>query len=353
MQRRRVLVPVVALLLVAGLAVGALVAWRAVGRGTPLEEALAHAPAGTERATWTDWAAVRRELGVELTEDSTAAEVQSLLDDAFARDLSSGSALGSSAVVLHEELGLSPATLRWELFTQSPDGAVELLAPAADTDLEAVRDRLESLGWQRPEEDDGVWVGGPDVLAALDPRLTPELQHVAVLDDEELVLTSDQPDYLERTVAVVRGEDDGVAGLGEVAAELGRPVSAVVYDGAHACERLAMAQADADAQAQADQLVEAAGGVHPMSAFAMGSLPGGDLRVAIEVEDEADAESESRARARLASGPAPGQGGDFGDRFEVAATGSRGRVVTLDLRPAEGQYVLSDLSSGPVLFATC
>lgn len=353
MQRRRALVPLVALLLMAGLTAGAFVAWRVADRGTPLGRALAHAPEGTERATWTDWAAVRRELGVELAQDSTASDVQALLDDAFARDLSSGSALGSSAIALHEELGLSPATLRWELFTQSPDGAVELLAPGADSDLGAVRDRLESLGWRRPEEDDGVWVGGPDVLAAIDPRLTPELQHVAVLDDEDLVLTSDQPGYLERAVAVVRGEDDGVAGLAQVAEELGRPVSAVVYDGAHACERLAMAQADADAQAQADQLVEAAGGVHPMSAFAMGSLPGGDLRVAIEVEDEDDVGSETRARARLASGPAPGQGGDFADRFEVAAAASHGRVVTLDLRPAEGQYVLSDLSSGPVLFATC
>ena len=29
------------------------------------------------------------------------------------------------------------------------------------------------------------------------------------------------------------------------------------------------------------------------------------------------------------------------------------REVVLDLRPAEGSYVLSDLTSGPVLFATC
>ena len=29
------------------------------------------------------------------------------------------------------------------------------------------------------------------------------------------------------------------------------------------------------------------------------------------------------------------------------------KLITLDLRPREGAYVLSDLTSGPVLFATC
>ena len=85
----------------------------------------------------------------------------------------------------------------------------------------------------------------------------------------------------------------------------------------------------------------------------MGSFPGGDVRVALEVEDADDAGTETDARARLAAGPAPGQGGDFSERFDVSRARADGRVVTLDLRPVDGAYVLSDLSSGPVLFATC
>jgi hypothetical protein len=73
----------------------------------------------------------------------------------------------------------------------------------------------------------------------------------------------------------------------------------------------------------------------------------------LEIEDSDDAEAEAAARSRLASGPAPGQGGDFSERFQVLEAGTDGRVVTLDLRPEKGEYVLSDLSSGPVLFATC
>ena len=47
-------------------------------------------------------------------------------------------------------------------------------------------------------------------------------------------------------------------------------------------------------------------------------------------------------------------------RAAPSATGSslgpvtaEGRVVTLELRPVEDSPVLSDLSTGPVLFATC
>lgn len=349
MPRRPALVIAAVVLLL----VGGLVVWRLGSRGTAFEDAVAAVPRGTERATWTDWSAVRRELGAELDADSSGDEVQALLDDAFTRDLASGSALNTSAVVLHEELGVSPATLDWELFAQSPDGAVEVLRVGAEADLDDLRDRLESLGWQRPQSDEGIWLGGPDVLARVAPGLTPELQHVAVLADEGLVLTSDQPGYLGRAVEAVGGDGDRVSGLAAVARSLGDPVSAVVYTGAHACENLAMAQADTDAQAEAEALVEAAGGVHPLSAFAMGTLPRGDVRVALEVEDADDAEADARARARLASGPSPGQGGDFSDRFELVDAAAQGRVVTLDLEPVEGEYVLSDLSSGPVLFATC
>jgi len=37
----------------------------------------------------------------------------------------------------------------------------------------------------------------------------------------------------------------------------------------------------------------------------------------------------------------------------VERAGSEGREVVLDLHPVGGSYVLSDLTSGPVLFATC
>lgn len=338
-----------AVVVVLALAAAGFVAWRALTPATPLARAMELVPADATRFSWTDWDGVRRELGADVGPESSAEEVEAFLTEAFAADLSSMSALGTSAGVMQEELGFSPATVSWELLAQSGEGAVEVLGVGDDVDLAAVADRLADLGWAEPEEDDGVWIGGPDVLAGVGSMLTPELQHVALLADEDLVLTSDDASHLEQ---VLEG-DDGPEELAELAGALEEPLAAAVHDGAYACEHLAMSQADDDAQAEADQLVEAAGEVHPLTGFAMGVLPGGDVRAVMQVEDADDAPGDAEARARLAAGPAPGQGGEFSDRFSVERAGSEGREVVLDLRPADGSYVLSDLTSGPVLFATC
>lgn len=348
MSRRAVLAVVGVLALV----VAGLVGWRLTQRGTPLQEALGLVPAATSRASWTDWDAVRRELGADVGAGSSAEEVDAFLSEAFSRDLSSMSALGTSAGVMQDQLGFSPATVSWELLAQSTDGAVDVMGVGPDVSFDDVAQRLSELGWTEPDDEDGVWVGGTDVLSAVGD-LTPELQHVALLADEGLVITSDQAPYLETVLDVVHGDGDGADDLADLAGALGEPVAAATYDGDYACEKLAMAQAgDAD-RAEGDRLVEAAGGVHPLTGFAMALLGDGDLRAVLQVEDADDAPGDAEARARLAAGPAPGQGGDFTDRFRVADAGAEGRDVVLDLEPEQGEYVLSDLTSGPVLFATC
>lgn len=341
-----------ALVVASVVAVGAVVVLRLLGPGTDLARALAMAPEATSRASWTDWAAVRGELGVDLGPASSPEEVDDFLDAAFDDDLSSMSALVTSGAVMQEALGFSPASISWELLAQSSDGAVEIIALGDEVDTDAVAERLREGGWSEPDEDDGVWVGGPDVLTGTGAGLTPELQHVAFVGDD-LLLASDQVAYLERALESARGDADGAHLLAELAEALDEPLAAAAYTGSYACEHLAMAQADADAQAEADQLVDAAGGVHPLSGFTMGALPGGDVRAVLQVEDAGDAPGDAEARAELASGPAPGQGGDFSDRFTVESAASEGREVVLDLRPVDGSYVLSDLTSGPVLFATC
>ena len=71
-------------------------------------------------------------------------------------------------------------------------------------------------------------------------------------------------------------------------------------------------------------------------------------------ENDDQARTNADTRAALAVGPGAGPG------RRLRATGSgwagstaEGEVVTMELDPVEGSYVLSDLSSGPVLFATC
>ena len=348
---RRRLALGLAVLGVLALAAGLLWWWD--GDRTRLERAVDLAPASAERLSWTDWSAVRREVGADLGASPDGEAVAAFLDEAFGEDLTSTSALVASSRTMQDELGFSPGTLDWELFAQGPDGAVDILGLDERTDAGELAETLASLGWTEPEEEDGVWRGGADVLARVGPGLTPELQHVVLLADEGLVLTSDQVAPLEDAVAGVRGDADTLESVDEVVEASGSPLSANVFTGGYACERLAMASADPDDQAEADALLEGAGEVHPLTGFAMGVRAGGDVRVAMSFEDDDAARTDVETRATLAGGPAPGQGGDFTDRFSLEDAVSIGNVLTLELAPAEGQYVLSDLTSGPVLFATC
>ena len=311
---------VVALVAVVAVVVAGLVVWRLRAPGSPLEQALALAPAGTSRASWTDWEGVRRELDADLDAGSSPEAVGAFMGEAFAADLSAMSALGSSAAVMqhrarllprHDHLGAPRPVARRRGRGDGGGRRGRLRRPR----------RAASPRWAGPSRRgaDGVWVGGPDVLSGVGPGLTPELQHFVLLEDRGVVLASDQAGYLEQVIEVVDGGAEGADDLDDLAAGLAAPLAAAVYDGAYACERLAMSQADDDAQAEADQLVEAAGGVHPLTGFAMGLLAGGDLRAVMEVEDADDAPGDAEARAQLAAGPAPGQGGDFSDRFTVEA----------------------------------
>jgi hypothetical protein len=275
------------------------------------------------------------------------------LDDAFEADLTSRSALVESAPELQTAFGFSPASAAWEMFSQGPDGAAITLGMPGGTDFGTIAERLEDAGFARPDSDTGVWVGGPDLLPSIGDGLTPELAYLVLDADHDLVLASDQQRYLETAHRAARGDADQVDGLDAVTAALDEPLSAAVYTGDYACAALAMAQADADDQAEAERLVSEAGTVDPYLAFAMGAGGPGDVRVAMEFADDDQARANADSRAALASGPAVGQGGRFTDRFTLRSARADGPVVLLDLTPVRGAYVLSDLSSGPVLFATC
>ena len=109
---------------------------------------------------------------------------------------------------------------------------------------------------------------------------------------------------------------------------MGEPLSAAVYTGDFACKSLAMAQADEDDQSTADQLVAAAGRVDPMTGFAMAVEPDRQVTVAMAFETDDQARRNADSRAKLAAGPAPGQGGDFGERFTLGPVTADGSVVT-------------------------
>lgn len=348
---RKVVLLALAVLAVLALVVGGIRGWRAL-QLNDFQRAVSLVPEDAQRLSWTDWAGVRREVGSDIGASSSGEEVEDFLAEAFETDATSMSALLESAPTLQEEFGFSPATLEWELLTQSGDGAAVLMQLPEDTDMDAVADTLEELGFERPEEDTGVWRGGIDLLPRIG-TLTPELQYLGVDADHQRVVGSDTLDYAARAMASSTGDGPALDGLDGVVDAAGDPLAAAVYDSEVACRSLAMSSAGESDQAEADDLLAAAGEVNPLTGFSMALEPGLGVRVAMSFETEEQARTNADTRAALASGPAPGQGGDFSDRFALGAVTAEGEVVTMDLEPGEGEYILSDLTSGPVLFATC
>ena len=344
---------VVVMLLAAAVFAG--VRWWLDSQRTELERAMAMAPDDAQRLSWTDWAGVRDELDLDLGDDPSSSDVLDLVDRGFEADLTSTSALADSADAMQEELGFSPATVDWELFTQSEAGAAITLGLPESTDFDELADRLDRLGYAEPESDTGVWESDPDLLAQIG-QLTPEVMFVALDADARVIVGSDTLEGAEAAVESATEEDEPGGGLGEVVrstADEPEPLSGAFYTGDQVCGALSMGQADAVDQDQAEELIDAAGDINPLTGFAMTKEPGGDLRVAMSFETEDQAKTNADTRAVLAAGPAPGQGGEFTDRFELGPVTAEGLVVTMELKPTEGNYVLSDLSNGPVLFATC
>ncbi|WP_300681284.1 hypothetical protein [Nocardioides sp.] len=307
--------------------------WHAAHRSA-LVKALDLVPGDAQRISWTDWSAVMKKVG---RKGGTAG----ILDRAYDADLSSTSAMVTSAAAL-DKLGLPITDLRTETFAQADDGAVVVLRVDGAQRWVA---RLAKAGWKK--SDHGVYDGS---AVAPELQLSPELTYVTTAGD--LVVASDDPDYVRKVAD--RDMVKPVAAMTKAAEQLPSPVSAVLFSGDYTCGHLAMSQADDLDQEQARVLLSSVGGLDPLTAFAFGYSPDAShLRVAMTFDNDDVARHNAEARATLARGDAPGQGGSFRDRFTLTKAKASGTVVTLALTPKPGQSVLSDLSSGPVLFAGC
>lgn len=351
--RVRLAAAALALLLVAAAVVLVVVRPWADEPASRLERAVAMAPSSTERFSWTDWSAVRREAGVDVRADSPLSTVHRFLDAAFDADLSSESSLVDSVDKLTSAYDVSPANVDWELLAQGEKGSLLLLGLPSSYDLDALGDRLDGLGYRHSTGADGVdlWSGGADVVSEIGD-VSPQLSYLGVDAEDHVLVASDTAEYVTAWHGSMRGADldDGV---GRAAAAMGEAASASLATGDYACGALAMTQASDADRIRAEELVRQAGEVGPYVGYGIGLLTDGTMRVAMAFDTEDEARTNADSRAQLAAGPAPGQGGAFPDRFSVDEVVADGTVVRMDLDPVEGTYPLSDLATGPVLFATC
>lgn len=341
---------------VVALLVVGLLAWRLLDRSTDYERAVSYLPAGTLRATYTDWEAVRASAGGKsLGAGTSESKVQALLDRAFEQDLTSTSAVAESTFALHRRYGFSPLDASWEVFGQSLEGQVAIMQLSESADLDAVELRLRSLGYAEPADgvgEGGTWAGSSDLVAALDPTLTPVQQNLAVLRDQRVVVMSDSPATVSSAADVITGDSEGLD-VASLTSSAGEPATATLWAEDFACGDLAMSAADEEDQRVAASLIEEAGGVSPLSGLVIAQQRDRTITVAMEFESSEQAERNLQPRVDLAVGDAPGQGGSYAERFTLTSGEASGSTVVLRLDPGDTDFVFSDISSGPVLFATC
>ena len=245
-----------------------------------------------------------------------------MTDRAYDTDLGAVSSVDEAAGVLQELFGFGPATAQWEAYAQSRKGATMVLRTPEGTDFGVLADNLRRAGYDDPPGggDSGTFDGGPELVSELDPTLTPELQYVALLPDQGLVVTNDQG-YALSLARVARGTPPAVsekAGVEDLVARVGERPNALLWTGDFACEDLSMARADDDAQARAEELVDEVGGVNPLAGFAMAMDGRRTLHVVAHFADEDQAREDLRPRAELAVGEALGRGDvTFAEDFEL------------------------------------
>ena len=337
------------------------VGWRLLAAPSTYDRAMSSLPQDVLRATYTDWAQVRAAAkGDGLGAGASKAEVSAFTDRAYDLDLTSGSALAESVHALQQHYGFSPLHAQWEAFGQGKQGQVDVLRVDDGVDLAGVERTLRRLGYDTPSAGSGqggTWTGGADLVAQLDPDLTPVQQNVVVVPDQHLVLMSDNAGYLSSAAHVVTASGDALtdeAGVDGLVEDADEPVTALLWSRGFACEDLSMGQADDEDQRVGDQLVRKAGGITPLDGFVMAQQADRSLVLGLHFETEERAKRNLQPRVDLASGDAPGQGGSFRDRFTVASGERDGRDVVVRTRPTDpDEAVFSDLSSGPLLLATC
>lgn len=358
-MRNRVVVSL-ALALLGAVAVGAWFGWQAMQR-TTYERAVALLPESTLRATYTDWAATRRLAdGQGLGSDSSTRDVSNFVSRAYDLDLTSTSAVVDATYAMERRYGFSPIDAEWEIYGQSREGAVVVMSFGDSVDLDAVERNLRSLGYTPPADgagSGGVWQGSADLVATIDSSLTPVFNNVVVLPDDGLVLLSDTSAYASSSASVADGSADGldeVDGVPAMASSAGEPATAVLFASDFACEALGMANASEEDQAAADDLIASAGGVSPLAGVVVAMAPDRKLVVGLHFEDSSQASDDLRPRVKLASGDAVGQGGTFGERFRILKATADGNEIVMDLQPtADDLPLVSDLTEGPLLFASC
>ena len=319
----------------------------------PLAQALDVLPADTRVAGFTDWAQIRSTLG--LGRVTTAIGRDTLVGNAFKRDLSARSILESFTTTLVAKYGWSIADLRWEMYGQASKGAV--LAAGMNNDLKVgkVHSELRKLGYVKTG---GIWSLDIDQLALVVPGLPSTFANIAVLGDERLILASDNASYLQGVLAMHRKHGESLAAIAAVrqtATPLLGAQSAVIQVKNDACKSTGLAGESVDVQAQGRNTVKPLG---KLAAVSYGGRAVFDrageqrLRFSLTFSSASVSTRQLWLRSELTSGAFVGRIGQIGDVLTLASAHTTGPNATLDFDVDAEKGSFMD-GNGPLLFAAC
>lgn len=310
------------------------------------------APSDVASIDVTDWSALRERLGTGGDD---------LVEQAAARDLATRSTLVSSGEVVADELGWSPATVRWEALVQTTAGAALLLGlPESDS---TTRERMRDLGYVQDGDD---WTIELADLRAGGVSTPETFQHVRLLGDGVLVASS------EVAAVELMGEvaDGSSPSLTDDPSGLRTWVQASDLDaftlqsGSAGCASTDPAESGPDIAAQAAVAVEGAG-VLQQYRWLLRGLGAGDpddaraddraddrFEVAMAFDSGPVAASQAEVRSRLATGPFIGQTGTVEESIALTRHAVDGSVAVLEFDRQDGAASLMSFI-GPLVLASC
>ncbi len=355
MHRRPVVRLVVLPLLSIAVALG-IASW-AAGRSpdtrSGLTAALDSLPRGTLVAGFTDWSAIRDDLG--LGSAGTAADRAALTNDASLRDLTTRSVLAGAIADMHDAYGWSAADLDWESYGQSPDGAVMVGRLADGVSIGAIEKRLGALGYTRSGD---RWTIADDGSSPVTPELATTLAYLAIDTRLRLVVAADRPEYVPTVLSTIRGSRASALAdrpLADVAAALDGADSAVIQASGFGCRATGLTTLGPDVQAQAAAAVARAGDLVAPTFTGRGLVDGRTnqtIRFVFAFRSPAEAAGQTGVRAALTSGPFIGRTGRVEDSLTLRDATVSGTVSTLRFAvdPDRGAYMSGE---GALLFASC
>ncbi len=347
----------------------------AAADSSPILEALSLLPPGIDAFEFTDWSAIKAAHdGSDVTSASPLTERQRLMLE-IARHEATTFPLGLDRLgTWSERWGWDTTDLEWQASCCNAFD-FSILRFREDWDAGPFMARLEADGYERRDEahatsftlEDGTDAPDRDFLeraigmegstgGAPTPRAS-----VAIAPDGHTVVLVRGPDAHE--ILKLAAQADPVATaespFGRVAAALGRPLAARVWNGEHGCWSTG---AERDASAGNARLVEAVGELHPYEAFGTSyERPGAGEsavgRYVFAYERAPDAEADLPGRRRLIDeGDSIRYGAPYRERaFTLVDAVTDGRQVVLDVAPVDDspQTLFDTVIAHDMVFATC